>query len=402
VRGSVSPVQESGGTTIDGQSGPTHAGAVNPTPAAGEQDGGQQSRLPAHGPHRNGSQPNASQPHGTQPSGTQPRRSHSHGTRPHSHGSAESDRRWLSAALAVIVAFGVCEVTVGLAIGSLALLTDAGHLLTDAGALAVAIIASRISQRPARGAYTYGFTRIDAVSAQANGITLLLLAGWFAVAAVRRLLDPPDVPGGAVLVVAVIGIAVNLLAVVLAAKADQSSLNVRGALAHLINDLWAFVATAAAGAVMLLTGWVQADAVASLVVAGLMAYSGVGLVRSAGRVFLEAAPHGADPARIGPSMASVSGVREVHDLHVWDLGAGEPALSAHLVIDASRDCHEVARQVRQVLAQTHRIVHATLQADHQHGDPPLVGDDCALDRHGPGYVGGAVDHRPVDHRAVDR
>ena len=391
-----SGAQESGGTTIDGQSGPTHAGAVNPTPAAGEQDGGQRSRLP----HRNGSQPPGSQPHGShshgshshgsQPHGSQPHGSHSHGS--HSHGSAESDRRWLSAALAVIVAFGVCEVTVGLAVGSLALLTDAGHLLTDAGALAVAIIASKISQRPARGAYTYGFTRIDAVSAQANGITLLLLAGWFAVAAVRRLLDPPDVPGGAVLVVAVIGIAVNLLAVVLAARADQTSLNVRGALAHLINDLWAFVATAAAGAVMLLTGWVQADAVASLVVAGLMAYSGVGLVRSAGRVFLEAAPHGADPARIGPSMASVTGVREVHDLHVWDLGAGEPALSAHLVIDASHDCHEVARQVRQVLAQTHRIVHATLQADHQHGDRPLVGDDCALDRHGPGYVGDAVDH----------
>lgn len=363
-----------GRPTIDGQQSPTHAGAVNPTPAAGEQDGredsGQHGRRQHSGPHRHGFP---------------------------SHGSAEADRRWLSAALAVIVAFGVCEVTVGLAVGSLALLTDAGHLLTDAGALAVAIIASRISQRPARGAYTYGFTRIDAVSAQANGITLLLLAAWFGVAAVRRLFDPPDVPGGAVLAVAVIGIAVNLLAVALAAKADQDSLNVRGALAHLMTDLWAFVATAVAGAVMLLTGWVRADAVASLVVAGLMAYSGVGLVRSAGRVFLEAAPNGTDPARIGRSMASVAGVREVHDLHVWDLGAGEPALSAHLVIDASHDCHEVARAVRRVLAQTHRIVHATLQADHQHGDRPLVGDDCAPDRHGPGYVGDAVDHGAVDH-----
>ena len=317
---------------------------------------------------------------------------HQHRHRPHLHGGPAADRRWLSAALAVILAFGLCEAAVGLAVGSLALLTDAGHLLTDAGALAVAIAASGISQRPARGAYTYGFTRIDAISAQANGITLLLLAGWFTVAAVRRLLDPPEVPGAAVLVVALIGIAVNLLAVLLAARADRASLNVRGALAHLVTDLWAFVATAVAGAVMVLTGWTRADAVASLVVAALMVRSGVGLVRSAGRVFLEAAPNGADPARIGHSMASVPGVTEVHDLHVWDLGAGEPALSAHVVIDAAYDCHEVAHGVRRVLAQTHGIDHATLQADHQHGNRPLVGDDCALDRHGPGYVGGAVDH----------
>jgi cobalt-zinc-cadmium efflux system protein len=314
---------------------------------------------------------------------------------------SHADRRWLSAALAVIVAFLVFEVAVGLAVGSLALLTDAGHLLTDAGALAVAIAATGIARRPARGAYTYGFTRIDAVSAQANGILLLLLAAWFSVAAVRRLFDPPDVPGGAVLVVALVGIAVNLLAVLLAARADRSSLNVRGALAHLVTDLWAFVATALAGAVMLLTGWTRADAVASLVVAALMVRSGVGLVRSAGRVFLEAAPNGTDPARIGRSMAGVAGVREVHDLHVWDLGAGEPALSAHLVIETSHDCHEVARGVRQVLSDTHRISHATLQADHQHGDRPLVGDDCTLGGHGPGYVGDAVEPRAVEPRAVE-
>jgi cobalt-zinc-cadmium efflux system protein len=313
-----------------------------------------------------------------------------HGHSRHRHGGANADRRWLSAALAVIVAFLVCEVVVGLAVGSLALLTDAGHMLTDALALAVAVIAAGLAQRPARGAYTYGFTRIDAVSAQANGITLLLLAGWFTVAAVRRLFAPPDVPGGAVLVVALVGIAVNLAAVLLAARADQASLNVRGALAHLVTDLWAFMATAVAGAVMLLTGWTRADALASLVVAALMVRSGIGLVRSAGRVFLEAAPNGTDPDRIGRSMAAVAGVQEVHDLHVWDLGAGEPALSAHLVIETSHDCHEVAYGVRRVLAEQHRISHATLQADHQHADRELIGDDCAAGRHGPGYLGGTV------------
>jgi cobalt-zinc-cadmium efflux system protein len=315
---------------------------------------------------------------------------HEHGQGEHRHGGPDADRRWLTAALAVIVAFLVCEVAVGLAVGSLALLTDAGHMLTDALALAVAVVAAGLARRPARGAYTYGFTRIDAISAQANGITLLLLAAWFTVAAVRRLFDPPDVPGAAVLVVALIGIAVNLVAVLLAARADQASLNVRGALAHLMTDLWAFVATAAAGAVMLLTGWTRADAVASLVVAVLMVRSGIGLVRSAGRVFLEAAPNGTDPARIGRSMAAVAGVREVHDLHVWDLGAGEPALSAHLVIETSHDCHEVAHGVRRVLADAHRISHATLQADHQHAGRPLVGD-CTAGGHGPGYVDEAAD-----------
>lgn len=318
-----------------------------------------------------------------------------HGHSQHRHGGPDADRRWLSAALAVIVAFLACEVVVGLTVGSLALLTDAGHMLTDALALAVAVVAAGLARRPARGAYTYGFTRIDAVSAQANGITLLLLAAWFAVAAVRRLFDPPDVPGAAVLVVALIGIAVNLVAVLLAARADQASLNVRGALAHLVTDLWAFVATAAAGAVMLLTGWTRADAVASLVVAVLMVRSGIGLVRSAGRVFLEAAPNGTDPALIGRSMAAVAGVREVHDLHVWDLGAGEPALSAHLVIESSHDCHEVAHGVRQVLAGEHRISHATLQADHQHGNRTSVGDDCTAGRHGPGYVDGSRADRRV-------
>jgi cobalt-zinc-cadmium efflux system protein len=307
----------------------------------------------------------------------------------HSHPplvGGESDRRWLSASLAVIIAFLLAEVIVGLAVGSLALITDAGHLLTDAAALAVAVVSSRLARRPARGAYTYGFTRIDAVSAQANGITLLLLAAWFGVEAIRRLWHPPAVQGGAVLIVALIGVAVNLVAVLLAGRANRHSLNVRGAVAHLINDLWAFLATAVAGLIILVTGWTRADAIASLLVAGLMVYSGIGLVRASGRVFLEAAPHGSDPARIGRSMAAVPGVTEVHDLHVWDLGSGEPALSAHIVVGSAFDCHEVARGVRLVLADAHSIDHATLQADHQHGSWPSVSDDCALS-HGPGYLG---------------
>lgn len=305
---------------------------------------------------------------------------HQHATTP-----AGTDRRWLLAALAVIVSFMLAEVTTGLLVGSLALLTDAGHMLTDAAALGMAVVASRLAQRPASGAYTYGFSRIDALSAQANGITLLLLAIWFTVEAVRRLLHPAATAGGPVLAVALIGIVVNGAAVLLASRANRDSLNVRGAVAHLVNDVWAFLATAVAAVVILLTGWTRADAIASLLVAALMVYAGLGLVRAAGRVFMEAAPAGTDPATVGQAMASVAGVREVHDLHVWELGAGDSALSAHVVVEASFDCHEVARGVRLILEQ-HNIEHATLQADHRHGDRPLVADDCSLS-HGPGYLG---------------
>ncbi|MGX7679653.1 cation diffusion facilitator family transporter [Jatrophihabitans sp. DSM 45814] len=298
----------------------------------------------------------------------------------------ESDRKWLLASLSVIVLFMVAEVVAGLVSGSLALLADAGHMLTDAAALALAILSSRLAQRPARGSYTYGFTRIDAVSAQANGITLLVLAAWFYIEAVRRLVAPSHVGGSLVLVVALIGVLVNLLAVMLASRANKASLNVRGAVAHVVNDLWAFAATAVAGAVILITGWARADAVASLVVASLMVYSGCGLIRASGRVFLEAAPEGVDPRQIGVDMAAVGGVTEVHDLHVWDLGSSEPALSAHIVVGPEQDCHVVANAVRKVLMDRHHISHATLQADHRHAKT-LVLDDCGgSSGHGPGYV----------------
>jgi cobalt-zinc-cadmium efflux system protein len=308
---------------------------------------------------------------------------HAHGHVPQQPG-AEHDPRWLGAALGVILCFMTAEVIAGILAHSLALISDAGHMLTDAASLGVALVAARLVRRPAAGAYTYGYTRVDALSAQANGITLVLLACWFTVSAVRRLMHPPAVAGGPVLTVALVGVAVNLLAVWLASRANRSGLNVRGAVAHLVSDLWAFLATAIAGALILLTGWRRADPVAALVVAALMVYAGIGLIRAAGRVFLEAAPAGTDPSDIGRAMAAVPGVREVHDLHVWDLGAGAAALSAHLVVEESFDCHEVAHGVRDVLADNHQIEHATLQADHRHTGRPLIADDCA--RHGPGYL----------------
>lgn len=304
----------------------------------------------------------------------------------HTHGSGSSDRRLLAAAFALIVAFMLGELVAGFVAHSLALLTDAAHMLTDAAALLVAIVSAAVVRRPARGAYTYGFARVDALSGQANGITLVLLAVLFEVEAVRHLIDPPEVRGGVVTVVAVLGAIINVLAVLLAGRADQGSLSVRGAVAHLVNDAWAFAATLAAGVVVLTTGWQRADPVASALVGLLMLWTGVGLVRAAGRIFLEAAPSGVDPHALGAELAGVPGVAQLHDLHVWQLGPGETAMSAHVLVDAPFDCHDVSSRLREVLARRHGIGHVTLQADHADARTHVL-DECE-DAHGEVHISG--------------
>jgi cobalt-zinc-cadmium efflux system protein len=290
----------------------------------------------------------------------------------------------LLAAFALVVAFMAVEIVAGLAASSLALITDAGHMVTDAVALLVAVLAARIARRPARGAFTYGFARVDALSGQANGITLLLLAVWFTVEAIRRLIHPATVDGSVITAVALVGAVVNVGATALASRADRSSLNVRGVLAHLITDIWAFAATFLAGVVIVITGWHRADPVASLLVAALMAWTGWRLVRAAGRVFLEAAPPNTDPQRLGAELVAVDGVAEVHDLHVWQIGSGEAALSAHVLVRPAHDCHEVSNRLRQLLAERHRIVHVTLQADHV--DSLAAHADGCADTHGQVHI----------------
>jgi len=274
----------------------------------------------------------------------------------------------------------VVEVVAGLLAHSLALLTDAAHMLTDAAALAVAILAAQVARRPARGSYTYGFARVDALSGQASGITLILLAVWFTIEAVRRLVHPSGVHGAVVTVVAVVGVATNLLATGLAGSADRASLNVRGVLAHLITDIWAFAATAIAGVVVVITGWTRADPVASLVVAAVMAWTGWRLAQAAGRIFLEAAPAGVDPHALGQQLAQFDGVAEVHDLHVWQIGPGVTALSAHLLVRSSHDCHEVASGLRTVLHDNYDIGHVTLETDHV--DSSVHDAENCADAHG--------------------
>ncbi|NUR93694.1 MAG: cation transporter [Kribbellaceae bacterium] len=307
---------------------------------------------------------------------------HGHG-QGHGHGhavNAAADRKLLSGALALIVGFMIAEVIVGLAAGSLALVTDAAHMLTDAIAIALALLAIRLAAKPPRGGFTYGFKRVEILSAQANGITLLLLAVYFVYEAVNRLIHPPEVKGALVLITGLVGIVVNLLATWLISKANRSSLNVEGAFQHILNDLFAFVATAIAGLVVLLTGFTRADAIAAFVVAVLMLKAGIGLVRESGRIFLEAAPTAIDPQALGAELCAVDGVVEVHDLHVWQITSGEPAASAHVLVAEGLDCHQIRIRIEEVLADRHHLTHSTLQVDH--ASEGRVEEHCS-DAHGP-------------------
>lgn len=323
----------------------------------------------------------------------------------HSHGvAADADRRWLTIALGLIAVFMCAEVVVGVLANSLALISDAAHMLTDVASIVLALVAMRLAARPAKGQYTYGLKRVEILSAQANGLTLLLLSVWLAYESVHRLISPPEVTGGLVLVTALVGVVVNLAATWAISKANRTSMNVEGAYQHILTDLFGFIATAIAGAVVLFTGFGRADAIASLLVVGLMLRAGYGLVRDSGRVFLEAAPAGVDPDALGDRLAAQDTVVEVHDLHVWQITSGQNALSAHVLVQPGGDCHAVRRALQTLLLDGYGIGHATLQVDHvgEDTDEPLLqittsqdGDDRDThcdDAHGPVHRPGSHDH----------
>jgi cobalt-zinc-cadmium efflux system protein len=290
----------------------------------------------------------------------------------HAHVHAEdADARRLALALALLVAFMLAEVVAGILASSLALLSDAAHMLTDAVAIALALAALRLAQRPPGGSFTYGLRRAEILSAQVNGITLLLLGALIVYEGIRRLVDPPEVEGALVVIVAVIGIGVNLVAVRLLAVAERESLNVRGAFLHVVTDLFAFIATAIAGGLILIWGFERADGIASLLIAALMLWAAYGLLRESGRVFLEAAPRGLDPQAIGEALVAEAGVVEVHDLHVWEVTTGLPALSAHIIVGRDTDCHEARWRAARLLEDRFGVEHSTLQVEHESGDELL-------------------------------
>jgi cobalt-zinc-cadmium efflux system protein len=289
---------------------------------------------------------------------------HDHGG--HAHGSVRegADERHLVIALALILGLMAVEVVVGITANSLALLADAAHMLTDAGALVLALVVIRLAARPPSGDLTFGLKRTEILSAQANGLTLLVLAGLIVYEGIRRLIDPPEPAGLAMLLVAIGGVFVNLLATRELARANRDSLNVEGAFQHVLTDLAAFAATAVAGGVILATGWAQADGVAALVVAAIMVRAAVGLLRDSGRILLEASPEDIAVDDVGRAMAGHPRVDEVHDLHVWTITSGFPALSAHVLVPRNEDCHGVRRELEALLEERFGIEHTTLQVDH--------------------------------------
>jgi cobalt-zinc-cadmium efflux system protein len=289
-----------------------------------------------------------------------------HGRVGHAHPEVGSgaDRKRLAVALGLIVGFMAVEVTAALIAQSLALLSDAAHLLTDAAAIGFSLLGLQLASRPAKGAMTFGFRRVEILSAQANGLALLILAAFIIYAAIRRLVEPVHVHGGLMLGVALAGIVVNLAAAGSIAKADRRSLNVEGSFQHVLTDLYGFIGTAVAAAIILLTGFERADPIVSLLIAGLMLRSGIGLVTASGRIFLEAAPPGLDPQTIGEALLGEPDVVQVHDLHVWEITSGFPALSAHVLVAPGSDCHAARREMEALLHERFGLDHTTLQVDH--------------------------------------
>jgi len=270
----------------------------------------------------------------------------------------------LTTALFLVVLLMAGEIAAGLVAHSLALLADAGHMLTDAAALGFALVASAMAARPAVGRWTFGYSRLEILAAQANGLTLGLIAIWIVWSAVHRLIDPHDVRGGLVLVVAAAGALVSLLASLVLARASRESLNVRGAFLHVATDVAAFAAAALAGGLIVATGWDRFDPIASLLVAALMLWSSAQLLRESTVIFLERAPREADPEAIGRALVEEQDVVEVHDLHVWTVTSGFPALSAHVLVEPGADCHAARRRLEQTLAERFGLTHTTLQVEH--------------------------------------
>jgi len=286
----------------------------------------------------------------------------------HAHGvSADADRRYLLIALLLLAAFMLAEVIVALASGSLALLSDAGHMLSDVGAIGAALWAIRLAARPATGAWTFGWRRAEILSAAGNGITLLVVSGIVAVEAITRLIHPPRVDGGPVVAVAAAGIAVNIAAAWVLARANRSSLNVQGAFRHVLTDLYGFIGTVIAGIVILATGWTRADAIASLVVVVLMLKAAWELLAASGRILLEAAPKTMDLDDVRAHLLATEHVRDLHDLHAWTVTSSLPALSAHIVIDDAcftEGCvPRLLDQLQGCLAGHFDVEHSTFQLE---------------------------------------
>ena len=291
---------------------------------------------------------------------------------PHEHDHArEASRRALAVALGITASYTVVEVVGGVFAGSLALLADAVHMLSDNVALGLALGAAWLAAKPATSERTFGYKRAEVLAALANGVLLVALAIWIFVEAAMRLRDPGDVLGGWMLAIGLVGIAVNVAAGLVLSRARTHSLNVEAALRHVFADLLGSLGVAVAAVVILASDWVQADPVVSILIGVLVLASAWSILRDSTAILLESTPRGIDAATLGQRLASAPGVVEVHDLHVWTITSGFPALSAHVLVRPGEDCHARRRELEQLVRTEFGIEHTTLQVDHA-GDGGLV------------------------------
>jgi cobalt-zinc-cadmium efflux system protein len=290
----------------------------------------------------------------------------------HEHDVRAGSARALGLALALTAGYTVVEVVAGILTGSLALLADAAHMLSDNVSIALALFAVWLARRPATPERTYGYKRAEVLAALVNGLTLVALSIWIFYEAFRRLGDPPDVLGGWMLVVGLVGIGVNLAGGAILFRSRGESLNVDAAFRHVLADLLGSIGVVVAAAMILATGWLEADPIVSILIAVLVLASSWSILRDSTSILLEAAPKGIDTRVVGERLARAPGVVEVHDLHIWTITSGFPALSAHVLVGRGEDCHGRRRELEQLLRREFGIEHTTLQVDHASDQDGLV------------------------------
>ena len=300
----------------------------------------------------------------------------------HSHGAnAGANKKALWVVLALTGTYMVVEVVGGLITGSLALLADAAHMLSDNIALALALFAFWLSAKPPTPNKSFGYKRAEILAALFNGITIVVISLWIFYEAYQRLQDPPEILGGWLMVVAVVGLLVNLAGTFILTRSAGENLNMQGALRHVLADLLGSIGVIVAAVVILLTGWSYADPLISAFTGALILASSYRLLKDSVGVLLEDAPPGIDAGKVGSEMARTDGVKEVHDLHIWTVTSGFSALAAHVLVGQDEDCHERRRELEMMLADEYGIEHTTLQVDHA-GDHAAEGPRLQFGRRG--------------------
>ena len=294
---------------------------------------------------------------------------HAHGAHhAHDHDHRSASRRALGTVLALTVGVTAVEVVGGFLTGSLALLADAGHMLSDTFAIGLALVALTLAGRPSTPRRSFGFQRAEILAAFVNGLTLVLVSGWIAWEAVQRFRDPPEILGGWMLAVAAVGLAVNVVSAGILMRSARESLNVEAALRHVVADVLGSVGVLAAALVILLTGWTTIDPIVSLAIAVLIVASAWSVLRDSTAILMEQTPSGIDADQVARAIVEVPGVTSVHDLHVWRITSGFDALSAHVLVGRGEDCHGLRQDIERVLADRFDITHTTLQVDHDASD----------------------------------